>query len=181
MELAFEAVRRNRAEQTITRPRAALIKLVLLSQERDYEEDFMVSLETNHPNKAYQLGRLLAVLEEVQRAALPGVNATIIDRFFGTASSAPAAVFGRLLRGAQPHLTKLERDRRGAFLALQRRLEEVCTQVEGFPKTLTLEQQALFSLGYYHQRANDRAEMAAARLNNSHAAQSTETEETENA
>lgn len=163
MELAFEAVRRNRAEQTITRPRAALVKLVLLSQEREEQEDRMVSLEADHPDEAYQLGRLLAVLEEVQRAALPGVNASIIDRFFGTASSAPAGVFGRLLRGAQPHLAKLERDRRGAYVSLQRRLEDVCSRVDSFPRTLTLEQQALFALGYYHQRAHDRAEMAAAR------------------
>lgn len=96
------------------------------------------------------------MLEEVQRTAIPRANTTIVDRFFGTASSAPASVFGRLLRGAQPHLAKLERDRRGAYVALQRRLEEVQSGLDSFPRTLSLEQQGLFALGYYHQRAFDR-------------------------
>lgn len=174
LELAFQAVRRCRAEQAakdrftryqqaVTTERASLIKLVLLSQAPPPKENFMVALETEHPSVAYHCGRLLATLEGVQRAALPGVNATIIDRFFGTASSAPAGVFGRLMQGAQHHLARLERDRRGAYVALQRNIEEVCTHIPAFPRTLNLEEQALFSLGYYHQRANDRAQAAARR------------------
>ena len=122
----------------------------------------MVQLDPNHPNPAYHCGRLLAVLEEVQRLAVPGAKATIVDRFYGTASSAPASVFGRLLRGAQPHLAKLERDRRGAYVALQTRLEEIQGQLGSFPRTLTLQDQGLFALGYYHQRAWDRAQAHAA-------------------
>lgn len=131
----------------------------------------MIQLDQENPNPAYRCGRLLAVLEQVQRLAIPGVNATVVDRFFGTASSAPAAVFPRLLRGAQPHLSKLERDRRGAYVALQRRLEEILGGLgvtkagalySGFPSTLTLQEQGLFSLGYYHQRAFDRAQAIAA-------------------
>lgn len=157
--LLYEAVRRNRAEQAVTRPRAALIKLVLLSQNptHDRQEDFMVQLDYENSDPAYRCGRLLAVLEDVQRLALPTAKATIVDRFYGTASSAPAMVFGRLLRGAQPHLAKLERDRRGAYHALQARLEDVMSELPAFPRTLTLEQQGVFSLGYYHQRASDRA------------------------
>lgn len=152
-DLLYQAVRRNRAEQSVTRHRAALIKMVLLSQRPDFKEDDMVELDTTNRDAAYLCGRLLAVLEQVQRSALPGVNATIVDRFYGTASSAPVSVFGRLLRGAQPHLGRLERDRTGAFIALQRRLEEVLSHLATFPKTLTLEQQGLFALGYYHERA----------------------------
>jgi CRISPR-associated protein Csd1 len=131
----------------------------------------MVELDPDNQSAAYLCGRLLAVLEEVQERAIPGANATIIDRFFGTASSAPASVFGRLLRGAQPHLAKLERDNRGAYVALQQRLESILsgikvqragTQYTGFPSTLTLQDQGLFSLGYYHQRAADRAGAIAA-------------------
>jgi CRISPR-associated protein Csd1 len=84
---------------------------------------------------------------------MPGVNNTIIDRFFGTASSAPASVFGRLMRGAQPHLSVLERDKPGAFVNLQRELEAVYAHIKIFPRTLTLQDQGLFALGYYHQRA----------------------------
>ena len=123
----------------------------------------MVALEPQHPSTAYHCGRLLAVIEEIQRAALPAVNATIVDRFYGAASSTPAVVFGTLLRGAQPHLAKLERDNRGAYVNLQQRLEEVCARIGDWPATLPLKEQALFSLGYYHQRAQGRAEALARR------------------
>ena len=96
--LAAQAIRRNRAEQQITRTRAALIKLVLASQQAMGEET-MVRLSLEHPSVAYHCGRLLAVLEEVQRLAIPGIKATVVDKFFGTASSAPVAVFPRILAG----------------------------------------------------------------------------------
>ena len=118
----------------------------------------MVGLDISNLNPAYRCGRLLAVLEETQRLAVPGIKATIVERFFGTASAAPASVFGRLLRGSQPHLAKLDRDRRGAYVALQTRLEEIQSGLAGFPKTLSLTDQGLFALGYYHQRAYDRAQ-----------------------
>ncbi|MBI3966164.1 MAG: type I-C CRISPR-associated protein Cas8c/Csd1 [Chloroflexi bacterium] len=156
--LLHQVVRRSRAEQRVSRQHATLIKLCLLNARATTEEGFMVKLEPNHPSPAYHCGRLLAVLEEAQRLALPGVKATIVDRFFGTASSAPMSVFSRLVRGAQPHLAKLERDRPGAYYAIQRRMEEVMGQLGGFPRILTLQEQGLFALGYYHQRAYDRAQ-----------------------
>lgn len=161
-DLLYQAVRRNRAEQNVTRQRAALIKLVLASQ-GILEEDTMVQLDLESQVPAYRCGRLLAVLERAQELAVPGIKATIVDRFFGTASSAPASVFGRLLRGAQPHLAKLKRDRPGVYVRLQSSLEEVQAGLSGFPRTLTLEEQGLFALGYYHQRAADRARAKEAR------------------
>ncbi len=169
--ILYQAARRNQAEQRLTHPRAALIKLVLMSQSRNYQEDNMVSLNEEHPNPAYHCGRLLAELEEAQRGAI-GANTTITDRFYGTASTAPATVFPRLLSGARPHLSKLERDNRGAYHALERRIEEICARIPAFPKILTLEEQGLFSLGYYHQRAHDRAAMAEARARRENAQQS---------
>lgn len=122
----------------------------------------MVQLQADHPDPAYHCGRLLAVLEQIQRAAIgSNINSTIVDRFYGTASTAPASVFGRLLRGAQPHLSKLQRDRPGAAYALQERLEEIMAPLPAFPRTLDLKQQGLFALGYYHQRADDRAQARA--------------------
>ena len=160
--LLSQAVRRNSAEQDVTRWRAALIKAVIQSRQGLGEmEDSMVRLDLENTNPAYRCGRLLAVLESVQYAAL-GITA-VTDRFYGAASSAPASVFGRLLRGAQPHLAKLERDRRGAYFALQQRLEDVMAGLDGFPKTLDLEDQGLFALGFYHQRAHDRAQARARR------------------
>ena len=128
----------------------------------------MEKLESTNHDPAYLCGRLFALLEAVQRAAIPGSNTTITERFFGTASSAPASVFGRLLRGAQPHLSKLRKEKRGTYEALQKRLEDVQAGLTTFPRILTLEKQGLFSLGYYHQRASDRGAAIAYRQAHGH-------------
>ncbi len=155
--LLYEAIKRARAEQDrqkITRPRAALIKMVLLSQKQNLAEGSnLEKLDTSNRNPAYLCGRLLAVLEGIQRSALPGVNATIVDRFYGTASTAPAAVFSRLLRGSQSHLGKLRKEKPGLYYRWQQALESVLGNLSSFPPVLTLEEQGYFALGYYHQRA----------------------------
>jgi CRISPR-associated protein Csd1 len=160
MDLLYLAVQRNRAEQSVTRPRAVLIKLVLGSQEQvDGERSrWMAELDLSNREPAYLCGRLLAVLDAIQSRALGNPNTTIVDRFYGSASSAPASVFGTLLHGAQAHLSKLRKDERsrGAYLALERRLEEILEPLREFPATLTLQEQGLFALGFYHQRAADR-------------------------
>lgn len=159
LDLLYQAVRRCRAEQGVSRERAVLIKMVLGSRGLTREGDgAMAELEMENREPAYLCGRLLAVLEAVQRRALGNPNATIVDRYYGTASSAPASVFGTLLHGAQPHLSKMRKDPRsqGAQRALERRMEEVLAPLAGFPKTLTLQEQGLFALGFYHQRAADR-------------------------
>lgn len=158
--LLFQAIKRNRAEQQLTRPRAALIKMVIISQKKNFQEDAMVRLAEDNLNPAYLCGRLLAVLEQVQFQAV-SPKATLIDRFYGTASTAPGSVFPRLVRGAQAHLGKLRKEKFGAYTALQGRLESVMSNLSGFPKILTLEEQGWFSLGYYHQRAWDRAQAKA--------------------
>jgi CRISPR-associated protein Csd1 len=154
-----QALKRCRADQDVTYPRAGLIKAVLASQSEGMEVQSMTQVVPAETRPACLCGRLLAVLEEVQRqAALPGkVGATIVDRFFGSACTAPASVFGNLLSQAQHHLGKLRKTRPGAHYALQRRLEEVLAPLAGFPATLSLKEQALFSLGYYHERAVNRA------------------------
>lgn len=152
--LLYQAVRRNQAEQGITRPRAVLIKMALLSQNLfDLKEDDMIELEQTNREPAYLCGRLLAELENIQKEAVPGAKATLVDRFFGTASSAPASVFGNLMRGAQPHLSKLRKEKPKIYAATQTRLEEIQEALPFFPKVLTMQEQGLFSLGYYHQRA----------------------------
>ena len=115
---------------------------------------------------AYHCGRLFAELEQIQKDAIPGINAGISDKFFGAASSAPASVFGLLLAGARDHLGKLRRSREGAYFGAEKRLEEIMAEIKDFPLTLPLREQALFSLGYYHHRAakrKDSAERAAAK------------------
>ncbi len=164
--LMQRAIDRNRAERNVTRPRAALIKLVLFTH-NEIKENEMIELQQDHPEPGYHCGRLLAVLEAIQRRAQGKTNTTLVDRSYGTASTAPASVFGRLLKNAQHHLSKLrrgsKRDQRAGD-ALQKRLEEIVTRLAeisspvAFPVTLDLKQQGYFALGYYHQRAYDRAQ-----------------------
>jgi CRISPR-associated protein Csd1 len=148
------ALERNKSENRVTRNRAALIKLVYLANSNNKStENFMQKLELENKEPAYLCGRLLAVLESVQYHALGKVGATIVDRFYGTASSAPASVFGNLLKGSQAHLSKLRKEKPGLQHNLQVELQSVLQNLTGFPKTLGMQGQALFALGYYHQRA----------------------------
>ena len=101
---------------------------------------------------AYRCGRLLALLEYAQFRALGSPNTTLVDRFYGAASSAPASVFGLLLKNAQPHLSRLRRDRVGTYNWLQNQLGEIMSGMVEFPTTLNLRDQGLFGLGYYYQR-----------------------------
>lgn len=153
-------------ENRVTHPRAALLKY-LLTQNQTQDEVTRMQHEVtgNAPGDpelppAYHCGRLFAELEDIQRQALPGINATISDKFFGSASASPASVFGILLSGSRDHLSKLRKTNGGAFALSERRLEEICAQIGDFPKTLPLRDQALFSLGYYHHRAARRKDIA---------------------
>ncbi|MEI2616591.1 MAG: type I-C CRISPR-associated protein Cas8c/Csd1 [Thermomicrobiales bacterium] len=169
MSLVAQVIRRIRAGQVVNYQQAALIKMVLASQQSEGWETFMVGLDEQNRDPAYLCGRLLAVLDVIQREALGERNATIIDRFFGSASTAPLSVFGRLTRGAQPHLARLRRDKPGAYIALERRMQDILAGIGAFPRTLSLREQGVFVLGYYHQRAADaegRRQGAAARRAN---------------
>jgi len=131
----------------------AIIRAVLTRDHRltRKQEDVPVSLAPDEPNKAYQLGRLFAVLEAAQRMALGKVNATIRDRYFGAASATPASVFPLLLRGVQNHLARLRKDGKGSWL--EREIEDILGKLTlDLPRALPLAEQGRFAVGYYHQR-----------------------------
>ena len=111
-----------------------------------------VSLDPDHPSPAYQLGRLFAVLEAAQYAALGRVNATIADRYYGAASATPARVFGALLRGVRTHVSTAHKLNKGFWIGP--RLEQIMEKLDPeLPRTLRLEDQGRFAVGYYHERA----------------------------
>ena len=160
--LLHQAVQRARAgsggpqgTQHLTRPLATLMKMVLCSSLNEKEGERMRELNLERDDPGYLCGRLLATLERAQISAVHA-KATIVDRFYGSASSAPLSVFPRLIRGSQSHLAKLRKERPGAYYALQGQLEETLSQLQAFPSVLTLAEQGSFALGYYHQRADDR-------------------------
>ena len=150
---------RNRADEFhVTRPRAVLTKLVLISndwKELNMDKDSLEALNPEQQEPAYHLGRLLAVLDDIQTSAMRGVNTTLVDRFYGSMSTTPYAVVGRLIQGSQAHLQKLRKDNEPAYRAKQGELENVMSRLRDIPaKPLSTAQQALFALGYYHQRAH---------------------------
>lgn len=123
------------------------------------EETPPVSLDPDNPSPAYQLGRLFAVLEAAQYAALGNVNATIADRYYGAASATPARVFGTLLRGARGHIADAQRRNKGFWITP--RLEQIIDRLPAdLPRSLRLEDQGRFAVGYYHERAHRPAKPA---------------------
>ena len=105
-------------------------------------------------DRAYHCGRLMAVLGRLQTSALGDVGAGVIQRYYAAASTTPALVFGRLVRGAQPHLSKLGDKKPGLKFWYEQQMSEICGKIgTSMPATLNLEAQSLFALGYYQQLA----------------------------
>lgn len=109
-----------------------------------------MALDPLNTNPGYRLGRLFAVLEKIQEEAQPNINTTIRDRFYGAASTSPVAVFSQLLKLKNHHLAKLENP--GRKVNLEKLIGEIMSGISEFPAHLTLNDQAYFSVGYYHQR-----------------------------
>ncbi|MDO4866030.1 MAG: type I-C CRISPR-associated protein Cas8c/Csd1 [Clostridia bacterium] len=146
---------RIRAEHRITRGRAAIIKAFLLRNTRgsdkfdQYKEALEVELNENTNYQPYLLGRLFAVLEGLQQAANPGINATIRDRYFNSACATPSIVFPQLIKLAQAHLKKLDG---GLAVYYNRQLGDIlCRFNADYPTRLSLYDQGIFQLGYYYQ------------------------------
>ena len=162
------AVMRCKAEQDVTYLRAAVLKAWLNRDHRrshphthphahphthphapQTPQHFQETLDVDQADTPYRLGRLFAVLEHIQRQAMPGINATIRDRYYSAASTTPVAVFTTLLRLKNAHLKKLNDKQNNWF---ERLIGEVLAGLQDFPRQLTLPQQGRFALGYYHQR-----------------------------
>ena len=105
--------------------------------------------ETN--DTAYVMGRIFAVLECIQKDASPEINATIKDRYFNSACSNPASVFPILMKLKNSHLRKIGRQKEWRKAYFEGVLAELLGKITEFPKSLTLEEQGHFILGYYHQ------------------------------
>lgn len=158
--LLSNLIMRMRADGDISPLRVALCKAVLvrearLSNRQNHDKEIPVSLDTENTDPGYLLGRLFSSLESIQRGALGGnVNATIRDRYFGAASATPASVFPVLMRNAQNHLSKIKKNKPGLATNLEKQLDEIVDKLEPqLPKSLRIESQGRFAIGYYHQRA----------------------------
>lgn len=155
--LLNQIIMRLRADGDISGVRVALCKAVLARDLRlgikGINEEIPMSLDKEASNPGYRLGRLFAVLESAQRGALgKQVNATIRDRYYGAASATPATVFPMLLRNTQNHLAKLRKEKGGLAVTLEKEISEIIDGLPPrFPRSLRLEDQGRFAIGYYHQ------------------------------
>jgi len=137
--------------ENITYLRASMIKAYIVRnsrfKNRVEREVISMSLDKEEKNVGYLLGRLFAILEKVQKDAVPGANTTIKDRYYGSASATPAIVFPQLLRLTQHHIQKSDYG-----VNADKQIEEVLQDIQKFPSHLSLEDQGIFALGYYHQK-----------------------------
>ena len=147
--LLMTVIHRIRADQDISYFRAAMIKACLVRKFRlnNILMEVGMSLNKESTNIAYRLGRLFAALEKAQKDAIQGIKSTIKDRYYGSASATPRAVFPQLLRLTQHHIQKAEYGH-----VIDKKIEEIMQEISEFPAHLSLENQGLFALGYYHQR-----------------------------
>lgn len=149
---------RIRADGNISPLRVALMKAVL---QRDFRkglltEDLPMSLDIENNNEAYLLGRLFAVIERIQSNAVKEANATVTDRYFGSASTVPYSVFPRLLAGSKNHLSKIRKQKPGVAVNLDKDMTEIIAKLPAyFSKHLSIEDQGRFTIGYYQQRERD--------------------------
>ena len=154
---------RIRAEQdagdsriyNIPRGSAAIIKAYLLKN-GNIREEITMALNEDSNNTAYILGREFAVLEAIQEEANPGINATIKDKYFNSACATPAAIFPILFKLKNSHIKKMNNGAKEIYYEkmlcdLQGRLTVAEGQRAACPRRLTLEEQGMFILGYYHQ------------------------------
>lgn len=145
---------RIRADGDVNARRVGILKALLI---RNFNREAPVALDPQNKNKGYLLGRLFATYEQIQTAALGAkVNATIKDKFYGSASAQPRKIFHLLESGSANHLSKLGKQKPGYKVALEKQVSAIMELMDPnddpFPAILPSEEQALFGLGYYHQR-----------------------------
>ena len=154
--LLANAVRRCKAERRVTFARVSIIKACLSRNARiinSNNQEVSVALDKTYEDMGYVLGRLFAVLERIQEKAQPGINKTIRDTYFGAATSSPQITFKRLDELSIHHLAKI-RNGGQSIIWYERLKQEVFNLVPatGIRNQLSLEEQARFAVGYYHQR-----------------------------
>ena len=146
---------RIRAERSVSRRQAAILKAYYTKYLEQFQPDSpmkeALTVELNEQTNylPYLLGRLFAVLEGLQQSANPGINTTIKDRYFNSASATPAIVFPQLINLAQKHLNKLDG---GLAVYYDKQITELSSRItQTLPTRMSLAEQSAFQLGYYHE------------------------------
>lgn len=115
------------------------------------DKDMESALDPNRPEVSYQLGRFLAVVDQLKAANDPNARGLLASRYFRSASTTPLVVFGRIVELSEYYLESLDSNRLKQWFRNQ--LTEITNRITTIPRTFSFEEQALFALGYYHQLA----------------------------
>lgn len=156
--------------------RFALLKLILNRNRKESDMEIRPQLTADTDDPAYNCGRLLSVLSETQKKAhdykLEGAG--VVERYFGTASVSPASVLPLLIRLNRHHLNKIRKSPKWGgddkFLEDVIEMLSVKFMPSGekrppkFPRTLNLQEQGRFALGFYQQQAEDARARIAGRV-----------------
>ncbi|MBU0679136.1 MAG: type I-C CRISPR-associated protein Cas8c/Csd1 [Verrucomicrobia bacterium] len=162
---ARDAVFENRL-----RHRIALMKLFFTKENEEMNE----ATHTSNDNAAHLCGRLLAILDEIHNVAHERKSASSpASRLYGAASTTPALVFPQLCRLVRYHLAKMDKGLAHKFefgVPKEKRADGVPEDFEGlaavvsrlnkagkgtFPRTLPLEEQGRFAIGFYYERCRE--------------------------
>jgi len=167
---------RIRAGGDINSVKSAIVKAVLIKNFGEREVT-TVALNEGSNIKAYVLGRLFSVLEQLQVSAnrpfdqerlqedaskssdteqmqKPAkIRTTIRNRYFASACANPRNVFPTLLSLSTHHSAKLGND--AFFVYFEKLKGDLLERIDvetSFPAALSLRDQGQFILGYYHQK-----------------------------
>lgn len=155
--------------------------LLRKARARNEEVSLMSYYDPNFPNAAYHCGALVAVYADLQRAAMPGVNAGIVQRYYASASRTPKQVLGQLESQVKNYIPKLNKKQREYYIS--RLNEPYCfftyDLLKNMPATLTLEDQSYFAIGYRQMSARLVAESKKTAADKNSAAENPETTEQE--
>lgn len=165
---ALARLRIGRGSERLNPVRAALIRLALNDRLKltSAGDTFMPEvLDDGLNHRAYLSGRLLALYDGLQYAAHDGsVGVTVADRFFSLASTNPALAFPAVVNLGQKHLKKLRGAKPGAAINIERQISSLMSRLAAdgasFPRSLSLEDQGRFAIGFHHQRADSMARAA---------------------
>ncbi len=158
--LAACALARFRIDLIQDRPtrhaQVSLLKAFLIRLKKEglkQMPELTTELNEQTDNPAYVSGRVLALLGQIQKKAIPSIKVGVVESYYASASVSPGLILGRLIRTALiAHLPKIKPDPLRKWFDNQ--LSGLIGILNESPKrTLTMEEQTLFALGYYQQRA----------------------------
>ncbi|MBL0318115.1 MAG: type I-C CRISPR-associated protein Cas8c/Csd1 [Alphaproteobacteria bacterium] len=154
--LFHSALHRIRATRFVTHNAAAILKACLIRNfpNSNYHREVLMTLQEDNRDIGYVLGQLFSIYDKLKEEETDG-RANRRDKFFSALSTRPCAVISRLEHLSQCDLKKLRRSKetRGLAITREKQIQKAMSKLAGpIPPTLSVEQQAMFALGYYHQR-----------------------------